>query len=1063
MADDIRLSASMQDDVTAALVRIEQRISALQDDVAQLGRTSQRSGTQGAQGMNKLARAADEVAEETTEAAAGTRKAGNEATKTGAKARGAAASLKKMARSANRTTRSMAGLNATLAAFKIAGLVTGVFALAGGISALGAGAAIAVSGLAPMAGVLAGLLPMFLAARLAMLAVKLAASELEGPLTRIKTQFAELGPVIAGGGLRSGLDYLATAMDEFVQVTGQGLRGLGAEIGRGAQALGDWLKSPPLLRQVSTIFSGLRPILASLIQTVLSLGRAFLNITEGALPLGRQMAETVSRIAGGLADWTAEVLANGRMTVFLQKAWTIFTRTVTVLVDLVIGAYNVFRVAGHYANEFGVSAENAAAKFRAWTESAEGQARIAKYFQDSLPALREIGRLVGMAAAGFAGLAANQNVAPLLEQIRTQFAPAFGELVAKLSGEGGLGPALIDAATAVARLLTAMDFSGLTMFVQAIAGLANGIVWLTQNVPGASFVVSGLLSAFLGFKVLAPVFSLLATGSKAFKWISGVAEKSKILQSVALGIGKAFTFLGGVFRTVGLAIVGVIRTIGVAFMSNPIGLAITIIIGLIALIYFKFEWFRDAAIAVWEWIANAAKVSWDFIVGIWNGVVEVATSIWNDLVSVWRTVMDAISFAVTFLWENGIKPIWDIIYAVAMGVWEGIKFYIQTVVYVIVGIITLIAIAAKAVWDVIAASATWLWENGIKPVWDAIAGAAMWVWNQVGSGAKWLADTVGGFFTWLWDNWIKPFWDRVSFGAQMAWDFLIWGLKTVNDFFGSIFGWIWNGLIKPFWDRVSFGAQVAWDLLMSGVQKVSDFFRSVWEPIAEFFTWLWDKISSAGSAAWDKIKSAAESVGGAIKSIWNGVMDVVKAVWNFVAKSWNSIPSFTVPDWIPLIGGKTFSLPKLPTLWHGGEAPGGKALVGEHGPEPVIRNGQLVKMVGLHGPEIADIPRGGYVVPNLRTLDALPGLAKSLPAGVATAVSRAVPGYAGALQPRRDGSGGGALAGAVRQLAGAVSSQMPPVHVHGHGDIRAEVLAAWRQHQREERARGRYDYTAGRG
>lgn len=1065
MADDIRISASLQDDISASLLRIEQRVSSLENKIDKLGRSGQRSGTAGAKGLDKLARSADDLTEEATQAAQATEEVGEEASKTGAKARVAATGLNKLARSANRTSRNMAFLNTTITAFKITGLVTGVFALAGGLSALAAGAAIAVGGLAPMSGVLAGIAPMFLAVRLAMLAAKLAAAELEGPLTRIKTQFSELGPVIAGGGLRSGLDYLATAMDRFVQVTGQGLRGLGAEIGAGARALGDWLKSPPLLRQVSAIFAGLRPILGNLIQAAISLAKAFLNLIQGSLPLALDMSEAIRWIAASLADWTAEVLANGRMTAWLQKSWTIFSRTVGVLVDLVIGAYRVFRIAGGYANEFGVAAEQAAAKFRAWTGSAEGQARIAKYFQDSLPALREMGRLLGMAAAGFAGLAANQNVAPLLEQIRTQFAPALGELVTKLSGEGGLGPALISAATALVRLLASMDFSGLTMFVQAIASVANALVWMTQNIPGASFVLSGLLASFLGFKLLGPVFALISQGSKAFAWISEVSEKSKFLTSIGSKIGTVFSTLGGIFVTLGGRILMVLRIIGAAFMASPIGLAITLIIGLIVLLVTKFEWFRDAAIAVWEWIANAAKSAWDFIVGIWNGLVSVASTVWDGIAAAWQTVVDVVVGIATAMWESGIRPVWEVIKTAALAAWEVIKFAVQTAVYIIVGIITIIAIVGKAIWDVIATAATIVWEGVLRPVFEAIGSVAMTVWDLIKTGAAIVWNAIGSSLQFVWESIIKPVWDffssyvtnlwnGISLAAQIAWDFISGGLQ-----------WAWDNVIKPVWDTLSSVATEAWDLIKSGAQVVSDTLTAIWEPVSEFFGKIWDGIGKAGTAVWDGIKSAAQSVADAVTGIWDGVMGVVKKVWNFIADGWNSIPSFTVPDWIPGIGGKTFGLPKLPTLWHGGEAPGGKAIVGEHGPEPLVVGGRVAGMVGMNGPEIASIPKGGYVVPNLRTLDALPGLAKTLPTGVAAAVARAVPGYAGVASPRAGRGGQSGLTQAVRQLASAVSGQMPPVHVHGSDPerIRTAVGEAWRQHQREERARGRYDYTAGGG
>jgi hypothetical protein len=346
--------------------------------------------------------------------------------------------------------------------------------------------------LAPMVGVLAAVPTLLLAAKLSMLAFTLAAAQLEPTLTRIKNQFTELGPVIAKGGLQKGLDYFANSLGGLAKLTGGGLAGLGAEIGNAARATGDVVKSRPFLDQVSAIFVGLRPVVRDVAMGLLALARALLNVVQASLPMVQDMAVTFRMAAEGLQTWTAEQLANGRMAAWLTKAWTIFTRTIGVIVDILIGLFNIFRAGAGYAGDMGTSIERAAYKFRLWTGSAEGQARINQYFQDSLPALREMGKLLGMAVGGLAKLGTNQNVAPLLSQIRTEFAPALGDLVGKLSGQGGLGPALISAATAFVQFFAALNFSGLTLFVQALGALVQGIVWIMQNVPRVQATGAGV-------------------------------------------------------------------------------------------------------------------------------------------------------------------------------------------------------------------------------------------------------------------------------------------------------------------------------------------------------------------------------------------------------------------------------------------------------------------------------------------------------------------------------------------------------------------------------------------
>jgi phage-related protein len=73
----------------------------------------------------------------------------------------------------------------------------------------------------------------------------------------------------------------------------------------------------------------------------------------------------------------------------------------------------------------------------------------------------------------------------------------------------------------------------------------------------------------------------------------------------------------------------------------------------------------------------------------------------------------------------------------------------------------------------------------------------------------------------------------------------------------------------------------------------------------------------------------------------NLLVDVFKKVFNGIAMVWNNTIgkfSFTVPSWVPAIGGKGFSMPDIPMLANGGIVTGPTlAMIGEgRGPEAVI-------------------------------------------------------------------------------------------------------------------------------
>lgn len=1127
MADDeLRITANLTDDMSAALARIEARIKSVEDEVEKLGAKGKASGKAAGAGFEELG---DKTAEAGRKAAKAKRpidEAGDAAAKSGAKAAASGAGFDKLGKDMDRAAKKGGGLGTILKVLKLSGLVTGAFALAGGLSAVGAGGAIAVGGLAPMIGVIAGGLPIFAAAKLSMLAWKLAATQLEMPLTRIKNQFTELGPTIARGGLVSGVNYFANSIGRLVKVTGKGLAGLGGELGGAAREAGSIAKSTPFLDQVSTIFAGLRPILRSLLSGLIAIAMVILNVAQAALPMATEMASVFNDAAQAVRLWSIEQLNNGKMTAWLNKAWTIFTRTIGVVVDVVIGLFNTFRIGGGYASEMGMSIEAAAYKFRLWTGSAEGQARINKYFQNSLPALREMGLLLGWVGKAFMSLGGSQDIAPLLAQIRTEFLPVLAQLVTQLSGQGGLGPALISAATAVLSLFAGLDFSALTMFVQGVAAVAQAILWATQNVPGASFAFSLLLGTLLGFKLLSPVWAVVAAGARAYAWVgvatAGVSELSLAQKLLGPGfrvISDGFKVISmGItnwvipaIRTFAMAGISALRALSVALLTTPIGwlvLAVMAVVAVIVLLWMKCAWFRDAVKAVWEAIKIAAIAVWDaikvaisatidFFVAVWQGVVSVFntviraivdffTAAWQGAVSVFNTVIDAIVTAAQWIWTKAIKPVMDVIVAAFMIYWNVMKFIVQTVVYIIVGIITLIALAFKGVWDLIVMVAMAVWNSTLKPLFQLIAAVAVAAWTVIQAAAEvvWNAikaamQVVGAVFAATWDG-IKvvalAVWTAISAAAMWFWNSV---LKPVID--GIVWYWTtaWNVITtvaSAVWAAIQTGAMAVWSFLApifstigsvgsgvwTGIQTVASAVWGVikdgWSAVWGFLSGIWDKLSGAGRAVWDGIKTAAEAVAGAVKGVWSGIVDAVKGAWNWIAKGWNAIPAITVPDWIPLIGGKTFSLPKLPTLWHGGEAPGGKAIVGEHGPEPLVQNGRVTGMVGKNGPEIASIPVGGYVVPNLSTLSALPGLAKSLPAGVARAVASSVPGYAPAVA--RTGGGNSALSSEIRNLAASLRNQPPPIYADSR-DTRAEVESALRTIRREETVRSGYSYSGG--
>ena len=81
-----------------------------------------------------------------------------------------------------------------------------------------------------------------------------------------------------------------------------------------------------------------------------------------------------------------------------------------------------------------------------------------------------------------------------------------------------------------------------------------------------------------------------------------------------------------------------------------------------------------------------------------------------------------------------------------------------------------------------------------------------------------------------------------------------------------------------------------------------------------------------------------------LKDYISGVLNIYRSIFNAIAKLWNSTIgklSFKFPDWVPVFGGKGFSVPNIPMLAEGGIVTSPTlAMIGEKGPEAVIPLGR---------------------------------------------------------------------------------------------------------------------------
>ena len=165
---------------------------------------------------------------------------------------------------------------------------------------------------------------------------------------------------------------------------------------------------------------------------------------------------------------------------------------------------------------------------------------------------------------------------------------------------------------------------------------------------------------------------------------------------------------------------------------------------------------------------------------------------------------------------------------------------------------------------------------------------------------------------------------------------LIQGLKKIIDGFGKFFKGvftgdlklaaegakqIWAGL-KQTWNAIVNSIKDAWSAFIAWLQGKNPALAAILETIGKLFS---DQYN-----AWKKILSGLITFltgvfTGDWKKAWNGVLDILKGVWNlivgtvegainFIIDGINLLISalnkihFEVPDWVPLVGGKSFGI-----------------------------------------------------------------------------------------------------------------------------------------------------------
>jgi hypothetical protein len=174
-------------------------------------------------------------------------------------------------------------------------------------------------------------------------------------------------------------------------------------------------------------------------------------------------------------------------------------------------------------------------------------------------------------------------------------------------------------------------------------------------------------------------------------------------------------------------------------------------------------------------------------------------------------------------------------------------------------------------------------------------------------------DTVAGYIRPVLDA-IAAAWsvwgDNILRQLRIVWSAVRTVISSALDIIRGVFR-VFAGVFTGDWSR-------AW----SGVK---DIFSGIWDLITGVFRYAWETLKNLAGAGIDAIVELFGGIGGRIGSALATLGEVItapfRAAWNALASLWNAGPgsfSFSIPSWVPGIGGNTFDVPNLPTLHTGG-------------------------------------------------------------------------------------------------------------------------------------------------
>lgn len=700
-------------------------------------------------------------------------------------------------------------------------------------------------------------------------------------------------------GLKKAYAYIIKANDNFQRQMGN-LANMFRVFGTvGSNMVGGLLTSS---------FSILIPVIASVVPVVFALLNAIKVLTGGVLALGGAVA-----IAG------AGFVAFGAMAISAIKMLNDGTLQAS-------SATNEYKKAldGVKSAWTDIIKQNQSAIF---TTLANGLNTVKTAMQSLQPFFSGISRGMEEASQSVLKWAQNSGVASrFFNMMNTTGVSVFNKL---LSAAGGFGDGLVNVFTQLAPLFQ-WSADWLDRLGQSFSNWANSaagensitrfIEYTKTNLP----IIGNIFkNVFVGINNLMNAFSGSSTG--IFQSLEQMTAKFREW-SEQVGQSQGFKDFVSYIQTNGPLIMQLIGNIArglVAFATAMAPIASAVL---------------RVAVAITGWIANlfeAHPATAQLV-----GVIITLVGAFRFLIAPILAVMDFLgplaARLVTLVTKFGWAKTGTLVLSKAMASLKG-PIKLVTAIFqllfgkiglirnAITGLVTVFGILGGPITIVIGVIAALiaifvlLWNknegfrnfiinawNAIKmfmvTVWNVLKTVASVVWNAILKAITTAVTNVYNFIMIVWNQivaYLQGLWNGIIAIATTVWNLLVTIITTVFTTIMTIVMTIWTAIwtfLSTIWNTIITIATTIWNLLVTVITTVfttiMTIAMTIWNAIWTFLQTLWNTIVTVATKVWNAITTAIST---ALQAAWSFISNIWNTIWSFLSSIlttiWNKVVS----------------------------------------------------------------------------------------------------------------------------------------------------------------------------